>query len=61
VKDALAELKKRNRELQIRVSVPLSVLKAARDEINRHVAENGKTLFTDMVLNALEMNIERAE
>jgi len=48
VKDALAELKKRNRELQIRVSVPLSVLKAARDEINRHVAENGKTLFTDM-------------
>lgn len=57
----LDDLRRRNKELQTPVIVTVGVLKAAVTEIEAHVRVNGKGLMTDMVLNALKLNIERAK
>lgn len=57
----LDELRKRNKELQTPVTVNVALLKAALAEIESHVAVNGKGLLTDMVINGLKLNIERAK
>ena len=57
----LDDLHLRNKELQTPVTVTVGVLKAAVTEIEAHVRVNGKGLMTDMVLNALKLNIERAK
>lgn len=45
----------RNNRRSVRVSV--AVLRMAIAEINSHVAVNGKSVFTDTVLNALKANL----
>lgn len=57
----LDDLHRRNKELKTPVTVTVGVLKAAVTEIEAHVKVNGKGLMTDMVLNALKLNIERAK
>lgn len=57
----LDDLHRRNKELQTPVTITVGVLKAAVTEIEAHVRVNGKGLMTDMVLNALKLNIERAK
>lgn len=57
----LDDLHRRNKELQTPVTVTVGVLKAAVTEIEAHVRANGKGLMTNMVLNALKLNIERAK
>lgn len=49
----LIDLERANRENQRVVRVNVGVLKSAIREIEAHAKVNGKGVFTDMVLNAL--------
>lgn len=53
----LERLKSLNADNRRYVRVNLGILKAARSEILSHVELNGKSVMTDMVLNALNKAI----
>lgn len=56
--DKLAELERVSRENQRVVRVNIGVLKSAIREIEAHAKVNGKGVFTDMVLNALNSAVK---
>lgn len=55
---ALSDLEKSSRENQRVVRVNVGVLKSAIREIEVHAKVNGKGVFTDMVLNALNSAVK---
>ncbi|WP_314421858.1 hypothetical protein [Pseudescherichia vulneris] len=55
--DMLEKLNQTARINRRSVRVSVAVLRMAISEINSHVAVNGKSVFTDTVLNALKANL----
>jgi len=55
--DILESLNQSARTNRRSVRVSVAVLRMAIAEINSHVSINGKTVFTDTVLNALKANL----
>ncbi|MEB7914790.1 hypothetical protein [Citrobacter portucalensis] len=52
-KSSLERLQSANKDNQRMVMVSVGTLKAARSEILSHVAVNGKSVMTDIVLNQI--------
>ncbi|MGE6472795.1 hypothetical protein [Serratia proteamaculans] len=57
----LEDLQRHSKENSRTVKVTVGVLKSAVREIEAHAQVNGKGVFTDIVLNALKLAIERAD
>lgn len=57
----LSDLEKSSRENWRVVRVRVGVLKSAIREIEAHAKANGKGVFTDMVLNALNSAVKGGE
>ena len=55
--DILEKINHNGRINRRTVQVSVGVLRMAIAEINSHVAVNGKSVFTDTVLNALKSNL----